>query len=47
LLSENAKEQHAKYDAIVDHGLDDFYWRGVASIYGYESASPSIDDFIL
>lgn len=47
LLSENAKEQHAKYDAIVDFGLDDFYWRGVASIYGYESASPSIDDFIL
>ena len=47
LLSENAKEQHAKYDALVDHGLDDFYWRGVASIYGYESASPSIDDFIL
>ena len=47
LLSENAKEQHAKYDALVDYGLDDFYWRGVASIYGYESASPSIDDFIL
>lgn len=47
LLSENAKEQHAKYDAIVDHGLDNFYWRGVELIYGYESASPSIDDFIL
>ena len=37
---ENAKGQHAKYDALVDYGLDDFYWRGVASIYGYESASP-------
>lgn len=47
LLSENAKGQHAKYDAIVDHGLDGFYWRGVASIYGYQSTSPSIDDFIL
>lgn len=47
LLSENAKGQHAKYDALVDHGLDEFYWRGVASIYGYESAAPSIDDFIL
>jgi uncharacterized protein (TIGR02687 family) len=47
LLSENAKEQHAKYDALVDHCLDDFYWRGVASIYGYESVSPSVDDFIL
>ena len=27
LLSENANEQHAKYDALVDHGLDDFYWQ--------------------
>lgn len=47
LLSENAKGQHAKYDALVDYGLDQFYWQGVASIYRYESASPSIDDFIL
>ena len=47
LLSENAKGQHAKLDALTDYGLDDFYWRGVASIYGYESADPSIDDFIL
>ena len=38
LLIENAKGQHAKYDALVDYGLDDFYWRGVASIYGYESS---------
>ena len=47
LLSESAKGQHAKYDALVDFELDDFYWRGVASIYGYESGSPSIDDFVL
>ena len=47
LLSENALEQHTKYNALVDYGLDDFYWRGVASIYGYESVSPSIDDFVL
>ena len=47
LLTENAKGLHAKYDALVDYGLDDFYWRGVASIYGYESASPSIDDLVL
>ena len=46
LLSENAKGRRAKYDALVDYGLDDFYWRGVASIYGYESASPSIDDLV-
>jgi len=47
LLSESAKGQRAKYDALADYGLDGFYWRGVASIYGYESASPSIDDLIL
>jgi uncharacterized protein (TIGR02687 family) len=47
LLMENADGAHTKYDALVDYGLDDFYWRGVASIYGYESASPSIDDLVL
>ncbi|WP_454084190.1 BREX-1 system phosphatase PglZ type A [Georgenia sp. Marseille-Q6866] len=47
LLAENAKVQHSKLDALADFGLDDFYWRGVASIYGYASATPSIDDFIL
>ena len=47
LLMENAKGAHAKYDALVDFGLDDFYWRGVASIYGYEASSPSIDDLVL
>ena len=47
LLSESAKGQPAKWGALADHGLDDFYWRGVASIYGYESTAPSIDDFVL
>ncbi len=47
LLSENAKGQSTKYDTLADYALADFYWRGVASIYGYESASPSIDDFTL
>jgi uncharacterized protein (TIGR02687 family) len=47
LLVENAKGQRTKYDALLDYRLDDFYWRGVASIYGYESASPSVDDFVL
>jgi hypothetical protein len=35
LLSENSKDIRTKYDALVDYGLDDFYWRGVASIYGW------------
>jgi uncharacterized protein (TIGR02687 family) len=47
LLVENAKGQRTKYDALVDYGLDDFYWRGVASIYGYEAPSPSVDDLVL
>lgn len=47
LLVENAKGKQTKYDALVDYGLDDFYWRGAASIYGYESSSPSVDDFVL
>jgi uncharacterized protein (TIGR02687 family) len=47
LLVENAKGDAAKYQGLVDYGLDDFYWRGVTSIYGYESASPSIDDLVL
>lgn len=47
LLTENPKGQHVKFDALTDYGLANFYWGGVASIYGYESASPKIDDFIL
>jgi uncharacterized protein (TIGR02687 family) len=47
LLAENAKGQHVKFDALVDFGLDEFFWRGVASIYGYESPTSSVDDFIL
>ncbi len=47
LLSENAKGSHAKYDVLVDYGLDSFYWQGVARIYGYESSTPSIADLVL
>lgn len=47
LLTENAIGVHSKYDALVDFGLEDFYWRGVASIYGYETASPTVYDLVL
>lgn len=47
LLCENANGQAAKYGALDEFGLAAFYWQGVASIYGYESSSPSVDDFIL
>lgn len=47
LLVENAALATAKFDALADVGLDDFFWRGAASIYGYESSTPSVDDFVL
>lgn len=53
LLVENAKGSRSKYDALVEYGLDEFYWHGfndktgVDSIYGYYSASPTVDDFVL
>ncbi|SOD73485.1 uncharacterized protein (TIGR02687 family) [Jatrophihabitans sp. GAS493] len=47
LLTENGRGGHAKYDALVDYALVDFYWQGVARIYGYKSSSPSIDDLVL
>ncbi|WP_353712305.1 BREX-1 system phosphatase PglZ type A [Arthrobacter sp. K5] len=47
LLIENAGGGDAKYGALAEHGLDEFYWQGVESIYGYMSPSPSIADFVL
>ena len=47
LLIENATGAEAKYSALVDYGLDEFYWKGAHSIYGYASPSPSIDDYVL
>lgn len=47
LLIENAGGADAKYSVLAEHGLDEFYWQGVGSIYGYTSPSPSIADFVL
>ncbi|WP_298255586.1 BREX-1 system phosphatase PglZ type A [uncultured Arthrobacter sp.] len=47
LLIENARGGDAKYGALAEYGLDEFYWQGVASIYGYTSPSPSIADLVL
>ena len=47
LLIENAAGSDAKYRALVDYGLDEFHWKGVAAIYSYTSPSPSVDDFAL
>lgn len=47
LLIESAGGANAKFSALADFDLDGFFWRGVGSIYGYASPSPSIDDFVL
>ncbi len=47
LLIENAVGSDGKYRALVDYGLDEFHWKGAATIYGYTSPRPSVDDFVL
>ncbi len=47
LLIENAGGVDTKYRALADYGLDEFFWQGVGTIYGYTSPSPTIDDFVL
>ncbi|HCM95437.1 MAG TPA: BREX-1 system phosphatase PglZ type A [Glutamicibacter sp.] len=47
LLVENTAEKHAKFDDLVAFGLEQFFWDGLASIYKYESTTPTIDDFVL
>ncbi|MCR2763852.1 BREX-1 system phosphatase PglZ type A [Microbacterium sp. zg.B48] len=47
LLVENAAGKSAKFDELVTFGLDQFFWDGLASIYKYQSAAPTIDDFVL
>lgn len=47
LLVENAAGKHAKLDDLVTFGLSQFFWDGLASIYKYESTTPTIDDFVL
>ena len=47
LLVENAAGKNAKFDDLVNFGLDQFFWDGLASIYKYSSATPTMDDFVL
>ena len=37
LLVENATGAKARYGTLADYGLDEFYWQGAHSIYGYTS----------
>lgn len=47
LLIENSRGERAKYEALVELGLDSFHWAGAAKIYRYRASKPSIDDFVL
>jgi len=47
LLVENASGKSAKFNDLVAFGLDQFFWDGLASIYKYPSAMPTMDDFVL
>src|SRR5699024_884377 len=47
LLIENAAGGDAKFKAITNYQLDEFYWHGLKTIYSYDSSEPSIDDFVL
>lgn len=47
ILVENSVGKSAKFDDLVTFGLDQFFWDGLASIYNYESTTPTIDDFVL
>lgn len=47
LLAENAAGKSAKFKELAAFGLDEFLWAGLSSIYRYQSASPTIDDFVL
>jgi uncharacterized protein (TIGR02687 family) len=47
LLLEDAEGKSAKYEELTAYGLDEFYWEGVASIYGYSSDAPTLPDFVL
>jgi len=47
LLAENAANRRAKFDDLATFGLDQFLWDGLAKIYRYSGANPTIDDFVL
>lgn len=47
LLVENAAGKSAMFDDLVNFDLDQFFWEGLANIYHYQSATPTLDDFVL
>lgn len=47
LLAEMADNRDEKMKLITRSGLDNFLWEQASRIYGYESNSPSLRDFII
>lgn len=47
LLIENAAGKSDKFDLLCEYDLDAFHWEGVATIYGYASLNPTVEDFVL
>nr|WP_255727263.1 BREX-1 system phosphatase PglZ type A [Nesterenkonia sp. DZ6] len=47
LLVENSNGKTTKLDDLAAFGLDQFLWDGLATIYKYTSATPTMDDFVL
>lgn len=42
LLMQHADGETTGFDALVSHGLADFYWAGAAGIYGFTSQAPTV-----
>lgn len=47
LLRERAEGKQEKLGELEKYGLSSFLWKGIGDIYGYQSESPGLDDFIL
>lgn len=47
LLEQNSRGEISAIREIEKHGFSEFHWEGTRKIYGYESDSPSVDDFVL
>ncbi|NYT63362.1 BREX-1 system phosphatase PglZ type A [Alcaligenaceae bacterium] len=47
LLAEMAADRDDKIKLIARSGLDDFLWQQTGRIYGYQSGSPSVRDFVI
>jgi len=47
LLMQHSKHDDSGLQSLADAGLEEFFWQGVANIYGYSVAEPTFDGFVL